>query len=818
MRLLLQHRSRYVYPRPAALGAHLIRLRPAAHARARVESYALKVSAPGELRWQQDPAGNHVARATWPGARLSELEIAVDLLLDSRPVNPFDFTLDAFAGQVPFSYGPLVSDLSPYLGLGDAAFACGPLADEFFASLPRGGATVPLVSEIGRLVHERVRYVVREEPGVWTPEETLAQGRASCRDSAVLLAAALRSRGLAARFVSGYLVQLADEARLQAQATGVSSDVLALHAWAEVFLPGAGWLGLDATSGLLCGEGHVPLACSAVPLLAAPVEGTSDVAAEAVSFEMRVQRLADGAPQSDERQHQSQSQSQSSEKPRSGRDAGEPRPAGISAIEAPAARHLFDGYQTLPGTHDELFESGACRPQFARALGPLAQMVPADFARSQALAELALLNQGVTFSVFKSEQGAEKIFPFCLLPRLISAQDWRPLERGLLQRLQALQLFLDDVYGEQRIVKEGLIPPDLVLGSKHYLPSLRHVKPPGGVRVHVSGIDLIRDPEGTYRVLEDNLRTPSGVSYVLENRLVSKRVLPRAIDKAGVHRVDHYPARLAETLRSVAPHGQADATVVLLTPGPFNSAYFEHSFLARTMGIELVEAADLTVEDDRVWLRTTLGPRRVDVIYRRTDEAFLDPEVFRKDSLIGVPGLMRAYAAGNVAIANAPGNGVADDKAVYAFVPEMIRFYLSQEPLLLQVPTWLCLRDDDRAFVLEHLEELVVKAVDEAGGYGMLMGPQSTAEEREEFARRIRAEPRRYIAQRRVELSTCPTWDKAGSSVVARRIDLRPYLLFGKDGPWALPGGLTRVALVEGSYVVNSSQGGGSKDTWVLKA
>jgi uncharacterized circularly permuted ATP-grasp superfamily protein len=256
----------------------------------------------------------------------------------------------------------------------------------------------------------------------------------------------------------------------------------------------------------------------------------------------------------------------------------------------------------------------------------------------------------------------------------------------------------------------------------------------------------------------------------------------------------------------------------LLTPGPFNSAYFEHSFLARTMGIELVEAADLTVDDDRVWLRTTLGPRRVHVIYRRTDEAFLDPEVFRKDSLIGVPGLMRAYAKGNVALANAPGNGVADDKAVYAFVPEMIRFYLSEEPLLAQVPTWLCLRDDDRAFVLEHLDELVVKAVDEAGGYGMLMGPQSTAEERAEFARRIRAEPRRYIAQRRIELSTCPTWDKASAAVVPRRVDLRPYLLFGKGGPWVLPGGLTRVALVAGSYVVNSSQGGGSKDTWVLKA
>ena len=807
MRLLLQHRSRYVYPRPAILGPHLVRLRPAAHARARVERYALRVTAPGEIRWQQDPAGNHVARATFPGVRLAELEMAVELSLDSKPVNPFDFSLDPFAEQTPFSYGLLANDLSPYLGCGDAAFACGALADEFFASLPRAGATVPLVSELGHMVHERVRYIVREEPGVWTPEETLRQGRGSCRDSAVLLVSALRSRGLAARFVSGYLVQLADEARLPDQATGVSSDVLALHAWAEVFLPGAGWLGVDATSGLFCGEGHVPLACSAVPYLAAPVEGTSDVAAQGVSFEMRVERLAEAKPG-----------------PEAPQPAPDPRPAGSAQRHVPAPApegkgKLFDGYQPLPGTHDELFESGGgFRPQFARALGALASRAPAEFARSQALAELALLNQGVTFSVAQNEQGAEKIFPFCLLPRLISAEGWKELERGLSQRLRALSLFLDDVYGEQRILAEDRIPRDLVLGAKHYLPSLRGVSPPGGVRVHVSGIDLIRDPAGTYRVLEDNLRTPSGVSYVLENRLLSKRVLPQAIDAARVQRVDHYPARLAETLRSVSPEAEDASTVVLLTPGPFNSAYFEHSFLARTMGVELVEAADLTVDDDRVWLRTTLGRRRVHVIYRRTDEAFLDPEVFRKDSLIGVPGLMRAYAKGNVAIANAPGNGVADDKAVYAFVPEMIRFYLSEEPLLAQVPTWLCLRDDDRAYVLEHLDELVVKAVDEAGGYGMLMGPQATAEERAEFARRIRAEPRRYIAQRRVELSTCPTWDKAASAVVPRRVDLRPYLLFGKSGPWALPGGLTRVALVAGSYVVNSSQGGGSKDTWVLKA
>ena len=790
------------------LGPHLVRLRPAAHARARIESYGLHVSEPGEIRWQQDPAGNHVARVTWNGGRLEALEVAVELSLDLKPVNPFDFTLDAFAEQTPFPYGPLTADLSPYLGCNDASFAAGQRAEQFFSTLPRAGATVPLVTEINRAVHERIRYITREEPGVWNPEENLQEGRGSCRDSAVLLVAALRSRGLAARFVSGYLVQLADEARLPDQATGVSSDVLALHAWAEVFLPGAGWMGVDATSGLFCGEGHVPLACSAIPFLAAPVEGTSEVAATSVSFDMHVRRLSNAGPAASG----------------DGPLGGEPSSRKPSAIERRASEgsgraNVLDKYEPIPGTHDELFEGRSTfRPEFRTALAALAARTPTEFARSVALAELALLNQGVTFSVMKSDQGTEKIFPFCLLPRLISAAGWNDLERGLVQRIRALSLFLDDVYGEQRILAEGKIPRDLVLGAKHYLPNLRGIKPPGGVRVHLSGIDLIRDPAGTYRVLEDNLRTPSGVSYVLENRLVSKRVLPRAFEAARVRRVDHYPARLAETLRSVSPAPPDASTVVLLTPGPYNSAYFEHSFLARTMGIELVEAADLWVDDDKVWLRTTLGRRRVHVIYRRTDEAFLDPEMFRKDSFIGVPGLMRAYAKGNVALANAPGNGVADDKAVYAFVPEMIRFYLSEEPLLAQVPTWLCLRDDDRAYVLEHLHELVVKSVDEAGGYGMLMGPQSTAAEREEFAARIRAEPRRYIAQRRVELSTCPTWDKASESVVPRRVDLRPYLLFGKSGPWVLPGGLTRVALVEGSYVVNSSQGGGSKDTWVLSA
>ena len=468
---------------------------------------------------------------------------------------------------------------------------------------------------------------------------------------------------------------------------------------------------------------------------------------------------------------------------------------------------------------DELFApDGKPRPEFERTVRQLRGFSRPDYRRCQELAELALLNQGVTFSVYADERGAEKIFPFCLLPRIISAPDWAQLHRGLEQRVLALQAFLDDIYGEQRILAAGVVPPELVLGSKTFLPQLKGVRPPGGVRMHISGIDIIRDPDGVFRVLEDNVRTPSGVSYVVENRLVTKRVMPEALDGSRVHRVDHYPAKLAETLRSVSPRDPDRSTVVVLSPGPYNSAYFEHSFLARTMGVELVLADDLYVDADVVYIKTTRGPRRVDVIYRRTDEAFLDPEVFRPDSLLGVRGLIRAYRAGNVALANAPGNGVADDKAIYPFVPEMIRFYLGEEPALEQVRTYVCARPDDCRYVVEHLDELVVKAVDEAGGYGMLMGPQSTRAQQADFRRRIDADPRKYIAQPRVELSTCPSWDATSGEIVPRRVDFRPYILTGAEGPWILPGGLTRVALVAGSYVVNSSQGGGSKDTWVLQA
>jgi uncharacterized circularly permuted ATP-grasp superfamily protein len=482
------------------------------------------------------------------------------------------------------------------------------------------------------------------------------------------------------------------------------------------------------------------------------------------------------------------------------------------------ATPLLADYRGLPGTWDELFtESGAPRPAFRKAFDALDAHTRAGFAACQGLAERALLNQGVTFSVYSDQRGTEKIFPFCLIPRMVSAPDWAALERGLVQRVKALELFLADLYGDQRILADGKVPADLILASKSWFPQLRGVRPVGDVRIHIAGIDLVRDPKGTWRVLEDNLRTPSGVSYVLENRIISKRVLPEVLDAARIEPVDAYPARLADSLRSVSPVDPDETSAVVLTPGPFNSAYFEHSFLARTMGLELVQPADLFTERDRVFCRTTRGPRPVHVIYRRIDETYLDPEVFRPDSLLGVPGILRAWSKGNVTLANAPGNGVADDKAVYPFVPDIVRYYLSEEPLLAQLDTWVCAREDDRRFVLDHLGELVVKAVDEAGGYGMLMGPQATKAQIEEFRKRVQAEPRKYIAQRRLELSTCPTWVEAKGRVEPRRVDLRPYILNGRAGPWVLPGGLTRVALTEGSYVVNSSQGGGSKDTWVQK-
>jgi uncharacterized circularly permuted ATP-grasp superfamily protein len=456
---------------------------------------------------------------------------------------------------------------------------------------------------------------------------------------------------------------------------------------------------------------------------------------------------------------------------------------------------------------------GEPRPHYRPLFEQLCRLSPAEFEERRRTADVAFLYQGITFTVYSETQGIERIFPFDLVPRVIARDEWDRLERGLAQRVTALNLFLEDVYHGQRIVREGRIPAELVFGARHFRREMVGVRVPRGVYAHVVGTDLVRDRSGEYFVLEDNLRSPSGVSYMLENRQAMKRTFSSLFEAHGVMPVEHYPQELLSTLRAVAPSDNPAPVVVLLTPGVYNSAYFEHSFLARQMGIEIVEGRDLVVHENRVYTRTTRGLQQVDVIYRRVDDDYLDSLAFRTDSMLGVPGLFNAYRAGNVALANAVGTGVADDKAVYAYVPEMIRFYLSEEPLLANVPTYLAAREDDLAYVLEHLDELVVKAVNESGGYGMLVGPHSTAVERDEFKRRIQANPRNYVAQPTLALSRHPTW--VNGELRGCHVDLRPYILHGERVK-IVPGGLTRVALRPGSLVVNSSQGGGSKDTWVL--
>ncbi len=427
--------------------------------------------------------------------------------------------------------------------------------------------------------------------------------------------------------------------------------------------------------------------------------------------------------------------------------------------------------------------------------------------------EAALLRMGITFTVYGDDAGTEKIFPFDLIPRIVQASDWRHIEAGLKQRITALNRFLNDVYHGQDIVKAGVIPREMLEKARSFRPQCVGLTPPGGVWCHITGTDLVRHSDGAIYVLEDNLRCPSGVSYVLQNRLVMKRSFPDVFSDSGVRPVVNYSTKLLETMLSVAPNGVEEPTVVVLTPGIYNSAYYEHSFLAQQMGVELVQGDDLVVENDRVYMFTTDGLEQVDVIYRRIDDDFMDPLAFRKDSMLGVPGLMNAYRKGNVTLCNAPGTGVADDKVIYAYVPDMIRFYLGEEPILPNVPTYICQREEDRKYVLSHLDELVVKAANEAGGYGMLIGPHSTKEQQRQFAELIEADPRNYIAQPTLALSRVPTI--VGDHFEGRHVDLRPYILCG-ESIWVLPGGLTRVALTKGSLVVNSSQGGGSKDTWVI--
>ena len=460
-------------------------------------------------------------------------------------------------------------------------------------------------------------------------------------------------------------------------------------------------------------------------------------------------------------------------------------------------------------------ENAAARPHY-QSYDQWLKEQPADrLAQKRAEADALFHRVGITFAVYGQEEGAERLIPFDIVPRMLPVEEWNRLQSGLKQRVRALNAFIHDIYHDQQILKAGVIPAEQVLCNSQYRPEMQGVDVPGGIYAHIAGIDIVRDDKGEFRVLEDNLRVPSGVSYMLENRKMMMRLFPELFSSYSVAPVDHYPDVLLENLRSVAPTGVADPTVVVMTAGAHNSAYFEHAFLAQQMGIELVEGQDLFVRDEAVFMRTTQGPQRVDVIYRRIDDDFLDPLVFRPDSMLGVPGLLTAYRAGRITIANAIGTGVADDKSIYPYVPDMIKFYLGQTPIIGNVHTWILRKPEDREYALAHLDELVVKEVHGAGGYGMLIGPAASKEEIENFRARIIANPERYIAQPTLALSTCPTFD--GSKLAPRHIDLRPFVLSGREVT-IVPGGLTRVALRDGSLVVNSSQGGGTKDTWVLEA
>ena len=466
------------------------------------------------------------------------------------------------------------------------------------------------------------------------------------------------------------------------------------------------------------------------------------------------------------------------------------------------------------GFFDEMVdEAGNPRPHYRKFGQHFKAMSKAELEHKRHSVDVAFLRQGITFNVYGDSAGTEKIFPFDLLPRIIPAKEWDYLERGLTQRITALNLFLHDIYHEQRILKDGVIPPHYVLSGKHFRREFAGFNVPKDIYIHVCGTDLIRDGSGQWLVLEDNGRCPSGVSYVLENRRAMKRSFPGMFEDIGVRPVEDYPRELLRMLNHIAPAGVADPTVVLLTPGAYNSAYFEHTYLARQMGIEIVEGRDLVVRDARVFMRTTKGLQPVHVIYRRIDDDFIDPTVFRRDSMLGVPGLVRAYRAGNVSLANSIGTGIADDKVMYYFVPRMIKYYLDQEPIIPNVETYLASEEADKKYILENLNKLVVKAANESGGYGMLMGPKASKDEIESFRKAIEADPRNYIAQPMISLSRHPT--QVDGTFEGRHIDLRPYIIYGEKIV-IVPGGLTRVALRKGSLVVNSSQGGGSKDTWVL--
>lgn len=475
---------------------------------------------------------------------------------------------------------------------------------------------------------------------------------------------------------------------------------------------------------------------------------------------------------------------------------------------------LLANYHEQPRVWDEMFAAGGIRPVYRNFVSSIQNLSAGEMTHKDELAKKLFMSQGITFTVYSSGEGIEKIFPFDIIPRILEAAEWQHIEAGIKQRLKALNIFLKDIYNQQFIIKDGIVPARLIYSCPNFVRQMVNVNVPFDIYTHISGIDLIRDHDGTYYVLEDNLRTPSGVSYMLENRSITYRIFPDLLPRNNVRSVKDYPDLLLKNLMALANRQVSDPTVVLLTPGIYNSAYFEHTTLARLMGIELVEGSDLVVDNHRVYMKTTTGLKQVDVIYRRVDDDFIDPLVFRPDSMLGVPGIYGAYRMGHVAIVNAMGNGVADDKAVYTYVPDMIKYYLNEDPILKNVPTYQLGIPENRKLVFEKMDEMVIKKTNESGGYGMLIGSAATEQQMEEFKVAIEDDPRSFIAQPIISLSSAPCY--INGVLQPRRVDLRPYALYGPDGIDIVPGGLTRVALKEGSLVVNSSQGGGSKDTWVV--
>jgi uncharacterized circularly permuted ATP-grasp superfamily protein len=478
------------------------------------------------------------------------------------------------------------------------------------------------------------------------------------------------------------------------------------------------------------------------------------------------------------------------------------------------ASELLNTYYVDTGTWDEMYENGTVRDQYKGVVDFMQQLSIEELNKKEEMARGLFMSQGITFTVYSSGEGIEKIFPFDIIPRIITAAEWSYIEKGIKQRLKTLNLFLKDVYNDQFILKDGIVPLEMIYSCPHYLREMHGFPIPHDIYVHIAGIDLIRNNDGTFYILEDNLRTPSGVSYMLENREISKRLFPDLLPRNNVRTVTEYPNILHKNLVTLSPRPISNPTIVVLTPGIYNSAYFEHTTLARLMGVELVEGRDLVVDNHRVYMKTTAGLQQVDVIYRRVDDEFLDPLVFNPGSLLGVAGIMSAYRKGNVAIVNAVGNGVADDKAIYTYLPAMIKYYLNEEPVLKNVPTYQLGGTDEREYVFENMNKMVIKKTNESGGYGMLMGHVASEEEMHRYKVEILKDPRQYIAQPIISLSSSPCY--MNGNLQPRRVDLRPYALCGPDGIQIVPGGLTRVALKEGSLVVNSSQGGGSKDTWVL--